>query len=249
MRRAAFVLVLVCASCRAVLGLEPPAHQMDDAPLGDVSIHDNAIDSKLSACTNDLSIVACFDFEGAVVDLAPSPSSVTASNVAFAPNGIAGQALAVDEASRVTIADSVMLDISEVTVEAWVRLSEPPPAFGRVGVLDVNGQYGMFIRYGGVLSCTTGPTFDAGTVPLDQWTHVACTAANGIATGYINGLATAQASYSGGLPTAPIDGGEIAGDSPGAADRLVGKMDLVRIYRVARSDAEICIDAGEPGCL
>ena len=50
------------------------------------------------------------------------------------------------------------------------------------------------------------------------------------------------------LPTAPTDPGEIAGDSPDGSDRFVGTIDVLRVYRVARSGTEICLDAGG-GCL
>ena len=249
MRRAAITLVLCCASCRAVFGLEPPL-QVSDAQVGvgDANI-DVATDARLATCSSDTNLVACFDFEGAVIDLAPSPNSVLSANVAYEPNGTSGQALRVDQASRVRITDSVLLDIPEVTIEAWIRLTEAPPSLGRVGVVDVNGQYGMFVKDGYVLSCTVGVNFDVGIVPADKWTHVACTAANGMSAGYINGTAMAVAVYSGSLPTIGMDGGEIAGESPNGGDRLVGNMDLLRIYRIARGSEQICLDAGEPGCL
>jgi hypothetical protein len=250
MRCAAVVLVLGCASCRAVFGLEPPTHDFgDDASIADTATTDQTIDAQLIACRPDINLVACFEFEGNAMDLAPSPNSISASNVAYASNGVSGQALAVDTASRLTIADSLLLDIPAVTIEAWIRLSEPPPAFGRVGVFDVNGQYALFVNYGRIVSCTAGATFDVGVVPLDQWTHVACTASNGKAAGYINGSPTTEVAYGGALPTSSTDGGEIGGDSPGPGDRLVGRIDVLRVYRVARSAQDICIDAGDPGCL
>jgi hypothetical protein len=246
--RCAAVLVLF-AGCRAVFGLEPP--QLTDASTTDVPRVDASIDAPPPAkvCAADNNLVACFDFEGSATDQAPSPNAVTVSNVSFSTEGVNGGAIVVDTATRMTIQESINLDVPSVTIEAWVYMTTAPPAVSRSGVFDVNGQYGMFIKDGFALACTTGTPFEGGTITLNQWTHVACTASSGQSFAYVNGVQVAAAVYSGSsLPTAPTDGGEIAGNNPDGNERFVGKLDVVRVYRVARSADQICKDAGKMGC-
>jgi hypothetical protein len=245
--RCVAVLVLL-TGCRAVFGLEPP--ELNDAPTADGPRADASFDAPPAAkvCAADNTLVACFDFEGSAIDQAPSPNSIAVSNVSFTTEGVNGSALVVDAASRMTIQESVNLDIPSVTIEAWIYLTEPPATTSRSGVFDVNGQYAMFIRDGLILSCNAGTVFEAGTVVLNQWTHVACTASNGKSFAYINGVQSAAAVFSTSLPTSGLDGGEIAGNSPDGLERMIGRLDVLRVYRVARGADQICRDAGKMAC-
>jgi hypothetical protein len=245
--RCAAVLVLL-TGCRAVFGLEPP--QLTDAPAPDGPRIDASVDAPPLAkvCAADNNLVACFDFEGTVIDQAPSPNAIAVSNISFSNDGVNGAAILVDLASRMTIQESINLDIPSVTLEAWVYMTAVPGALSRSGVFDVNAQYGMFIKDGLVLSCTAGTPFEGGSVPLNKWTHIACTASAGQSFMYIDGVQVATAVYSGSLPTSSVDGGEIAGNNPNGNERFVGKLDVVRVYRVARSADQICKDAGKISC-
>ncbi|HUS28942.1 MAG TPA: LamG domain-containing protein [Kofleriaceae bacterium] len=242
--RSAVALVLV-TGCRSVLGLEPPAQQVvDDAPRvdRDTAMPDGA---PFAACGNDMNLVACFDFEDTVKDLAPSPNSVAGVNVAYS-SGQRGKAALLDTASRIAIQDSVLLDVAAVSIEAWIYPTQTPSPAGRMGVIDVNGQYGMFLKpasAGAVLVCTAGSTFEAGGIAINQWTHVACTSANSVSIMYINGQVAAVATFPTPLETSPSDGGEVGGNSPDGLDRFIGKIDVLRVYRTKRTDAEICADA------
>ena len=245
--RCAAVLVLL-TGCRAVLGLEPP--QLVDASTPDTPNIDAVFDAppQQNVCAADTNLIACFDFEGSAVDQAPSPNAVIGANISFSMQGVSGKAIVLDTASRVTIQDSVLLDTPSVTVEAWVYMTAPAPAAARSGVLDVNGQYGVFIKAGQVLACTPGAPAEGGVIPLNQWTHIACAASGGQAFAYINGQIVATAVYSAALATAPVDGGEIGGDNPLGDERFIGKLDVLRVYRVARTPQEICTDAGKQAC-
>jgi hypothetical protein len=242
--RYAAALVAV-TGCRAVFGLEPPDQQQaTDAARADsvfdVPRSDAAPPGACSSATTDL--VACFDFEGTAADLAPSANAVSAQNLTYAA-GQRGQAAVLGASSRIAITDSVLLDIPAFTIEAWVYMTAYPSV--RSGVWDTDGQYAVFIDAAGNIACTTGGSqFATGTVALDTWTHIACTAEADNAFIYINGVKKLSGLYNGAIPTAATNGAEVGGNAPDGSSRFIGKMDLLRVYRRALTQPEICADAG-----
>lgn len=190
-------------------------------------------------------LVGCFTFSGNTDDGSMYGNHATASNTSFEP-GIAGMALRTDTSSVVTIDDhpSLQYPPDAVTMEAWVR-ADIVPQSGRVGVLDQNGGPSIFIYDNGDVRCfagqrrvETGP----GWVPQGQWVHLACTYDTDTTTIYIDGQPALV--QGGGSAISPGNIGiSIAGNSP-SGDPFTGLIDSVRIWRVARSQADICAAAG-----
>ena len=118
------VVLVLLAGCRAIFGLDPPTHQAIDAS-GTDSADGRSIDAAPIATCADANLVACFDFENSITDAAPSPNAVTASNFAF-DMGKNGQAIVLNDTSRMIVQDSILLDVPAVTIEAWIFMAMPP---------------------------------------------------------------------------------------------------------------------------
>jgi hypothetical protein len=237
------LLVGLLAGCQQIFGLHDPQQVVGDArPSLDVRPIDASMDaSGFAACSNDSNLVACYDFEGNVNDGAPAANATTASNVSFPP-GRLGKAIGLASASRVTIADSTQLDVSAVTLEAWIYPTQLPASTGRAGIIDVDGQYAMFLYASSVACIGNGSLQYSQMVGIGTWTHIACTSSGNTMNLYINGV-LATTGMGGLLSTSPTAGGEIGGNAPDGLDRFTGSIDLLRIYRVERTAAQISVDA------
>jgi hypothetical protein len=197
---------------------------------------------------NDLALVACYDLDGTVADGSPhhlDPDVMT--NVSFGA-GKVGQALVVSKTTEVDVADNALFDVSALTIEAWIDLTALPVTGDRAGILDCDQQYGFFVYPGGDIQCSIGVTVTA-AITAGQWIHVACTH-DGAGTGklYINGAPMATAPV-GALSTGGTTGITIGGNNPpGGGNPLDGSLDQLRLFSAARTDAQICADAGRLSC-
>lgn len=244
------LLVLVCllAGCRQIFGLDDPQQLARDADIDDAggSASDGAVTDAgvpFATCSTASTLVACLDFNGSITDTAGN--SLMASNVAFAA-GQQDQAVALSTASKLTVTDSVRLDVAAVTMQAWVHPDTLPAPGLRAGIWDTDGQYGMFILSSGALLCTGGGTANSlttmATIPASMWSHVACTDDGSTLNAYIDGHVVGTMPTAA-LTTATMNGAEIGGNAPDMLDRFVGRIDLLRVYSVARTAAQICTDA------
>lgn len=130
----------------------------------------------------------------------------------------------------------------------WVRLVGKGDGNTRTfGVWEENGSGTriLFQQYNGsgvaVLSY-----YSTGTIPLTTWTHVACRMSGNNATIFINGASSGTATRTGtpGSDTNPLT----IGYAPGLHTFFNGRIDDVRLYNRALSDAEIAaIAAGGQG--
>lgn len=188
----------------------------------------------------------CLDFEGDAVDGSGTGTVVNATAVAYAA-GQVGQAVVVDGASRLDIAETAAMDFTHMTIEAWVYTT--PPGSGRAGVIDNNNQYGFFIYPGGDLRCTPlGGVTATAAIPTNAWTHIACAYDGATEIIYINGVPAASIVTTGNIGTAGGQGTSIAGDNPSGPDRMIGMLDQLRVYSEARTPTQICNAAGLPVC-
>ncbi|MCA9634662.1 MAG: LamG domain-containing protein [Myxococcales bacterium] len=209
----------------------------------------------LIACADDPALVGCYHFPGDVAD-ALIDGSIYANDgtLALAPiiDGAPGlgYAAATDASSVLKVVDDPMsygpLDLKgSITMMAAVYLAELPPA-GRVGVLDKEAQYSLFIGPDGDVLCKVGAfNLPSGVqVPLATWTHVACTFDGALVTIYLNGSLHAQIPHPDVLQSLEQGDLVLAGDSPGPADPLLGAIDNVEIWGVALEEPAICTRAG-----
>ncbi|HUJ58160.1 MAG TPA: LamG domain-containing protein [Kofleriaceae bacterium] len=194
---------------------------------------------------DDATLVACYELDGEVQDGSPHhlDPDVT-DNVAFGA-GKVGQAMVIGATTEVDVAESPLFGVSALTIEAWIAPSQLPSDRG--GVLDCDGRYGFFLYASDQIECIAGGTATAGPIATQQWTHVACTSDGTAVSVYIDGRLAASAPATALSPTGSQTGITIGGNNPpGGGDPLVGSLDQLRLYGVARTPAEICADAAAP---
>ena len=239
-------------TCNAQGICEAAGSPTSDAP---VAIADAAIDASVPSFCDIAApnVIACYQFEGDTTDGSPHHLDATMTNVAFAV-GKVGKAMQFGATSVADAPDSPALDVAALTIEAWINPSQLPSSGNRAGIADVNGQYGLFLRSGGDLSCTVnggpGVPVAKALVATNRWTHVACTY-DGVAAAviYADGIALVTANGNGSLNTSGNTGLSLAADNPtGSNGKLIGMIDEVRLLSVARTAAEICSDAGKLSC-
>jgi hypothetical protein len=210
-----------------------------------------AIDGPAPFCDPaDPHLIACYPFEGDTKDSSAHHLDATMANVTFAP-GKVGKAMLFVSNSSADVPDSPVFDVAALTIEAWIWPSQLPSNGNRAGILDMNGQYGFFLRAGGDLNCTSGAVLPTAVarIATDRWTHVACTYDGSAAAIYVDGIALSKATGGGALNTGGTTGISLAADNPpGSGSRLIGLIDQVRMMNVARTAAEICADAGQASC-
>lgn len=208
----------------------------------------STVDAAEPGCPPGDDLVACYRFEGDADDDTSYANHATWSNVTFVPGRDGrGTAIAFSATASVIAADTASLDVTAaMTVEGWLRIDALPAINARMGVLDNNGQYGLFLAPNGQIRCAVGTTTAIGLVVfVGAWTHVACTYDGARVQLYQDGVAGAFVAASGAVPTAGVDGlalGQNLPDPP--ADHLAGALDDVRIWRIALSAAEVCASAG-----
>ncbi|HTR80189.1 MAG TPA: LamG-like jellyroll fold domain-containing protein [Bacteroidota bacterium] len=145
----------------------------------------------------------------------------------------------------VYVPDNVSLRLTDsLTLEAWVY----PTGSGNMTVIDKgnynycfeirpNGQTGL-----GLYNAAWGWIYSGGTIPLNQWSHIAVvfhTGTNGVKF-YLNGSLLSQSTAAGSLTT---NTGELAigKQAPGNCDcnYFQGNIDEVRVWGVTRSEQQI----------
>lgn len=187
---------------------------------------------------------------------APQDSSGKANHGSFGAGvtwtalGKYGKALVFDGTQGiVTVANSTSLQLVDgMTLEAWFYPTATHTDF-RAGIVkdyvyylytSIAGYCGDGAVFGGI--DPTGAVCYATPLPANTWTHVAITYDNTNVTLYLNGtLASSQAS--GQIP--PSTGALTIGGSP-FGEFFEGRIDEVRMYNYARSQAQIIADMNTP---
>lgn len=233
-------IVIALSGCQFV---PPPG----ETPLSDGGGGDS-VDGPIDAAVGEpfcsgSGLVACYEFEADARDGGPNALDPTTSNVAFAP-GKVGMALVSGDESSLEVANTPLIDVSALTIEAWIQPSQLPNAGERMGIVDVEGQYGFFLHPEGQIQCTAGGGQQiAANIQVGRWTHVACTYDGANRLVYVDGVVISTAT-GGPLPTNGTMGMTIAANNgPGAASRLIGMVDQLRLWSRALTGNEICRSA------
>lgn len=252
-----FVVSLIVVGAVAACGYPDPAGDATRTPLPErtrdggadgeadedagiieastVNPEDAATPSTLCAA-KDLAL--CLAFEGSVADGSPNKLSVNASNVGFGA-GREGQGAVLSSTSQMLVGPSVVFDAAEITVEAWVKLSAA--GLADAVVFDADNRYSLTITGARQVWCkSSGGAVMAGSVTPEQWTHVACVVGAGAVRAYVNGAEVG--AQPGGVVASPTSAQAVGGNCP-SGEPFVGVLDSVRVFRVARSAAEIAADA------
>lgn len=213
------------------------ASSLPDAPRPD-SVADSLGSEEgpaLFACDPAADALAvCYSFEGAIVDGSSNGNDpVEAVDVTFAP-GVEGQALFHGATSRVVIPDHASFNGgTERTIEFSFRLDQAPSG-GRFGLVDKHYGFGIFVYDDLQLTCSQGDPGSTvrGSVPIGQWTHVACLSDGVSLQLYLGGtLVDTQSTVP--LTTSTTDI-FLGSDSPDGSDPLIGRIDNFRIWRSLR---------------
>jgi hypothetical protein len=186
-------------------------------------------------------LALCFAFDGVVTDGSPNtlaPSEVT--GVAFVA-GKDGQAASLGAASAIRFAPSPVFEVTTATLEAWVKPA--PNAAGDGVVFDDDGRFSLTILADGTVLCkSSGGAVSGGKVIADQWMHVACVVDGTRVHAYLDGIEVAASI--GSILSAPTLSAALGGNAP-SGEPFVGAIDSFRMFRVARTTAEIAAAAGK----
>jgi hypothetical protein len=191
-------------------------------------------------------LVACYPFEGDGNDASMNGNDATTLEVDYDP-GHVGQAIVLDGDSRVTVGPSQSFGIGAFTLEVWVYPSELPAQGDRFGIADWNEVFDVWIYPWGVRCHYDLGAMAGSPIPLDTWTHVACTFDGATLRTYIDGTETASEPYTDSSPLPPPVPVFIGANEPFGDDNFIGMFDEMRVFDHARTQAEICA-AASPNC-
>jgi hypothetical protein len=190
---------------------------------------------------SDTSLVACFDFDGTIVDASSHRQHADVSGPTFFVSGLHGRALLMDDLSRVHLPDNPAWKDGELSVEMRFRPFSMPVDGARVGLLDKDLSFGLFLHPGGSVSCTMNGYVEAVIAQVATWTHVACVNDGTDVILYADGAAKASAPAAGTV----VATGEvvaIGGNSPDG-EPFLGAIDDLRVFARARTPDEIAAAA------
>jgi concanavalin A-like lectin/glucanase superfamily protein len=202
------------------------------------------------------SLIACYQFEeGAAATVArdgtANHNDLVLTAASEPAGGHAGGALAMSTGANAHVAHNATLDPQQLTIEMWVKPASLPPGGARMGLLDEDGEYGLFIYSPGALVCSAGGVTlsSAGTaITSGNWQHVACTYDGAMLRIYRDGSELANTVDTGTITSGQPNGMSVGCNSP-SNDDLDGLVDDVRLFGVARSAQKICNDAGRTTCF
>jgi hypothetical protein len=191
-----------------------------------------------SCPTGDPSLLLCLRFEGSLLDESTPAATVTGSNVTF-DSGIDQLAARMGSSSLVRAAQGWGALDRVFTLEAWIRPDRLPSSGGRMGIVDEETHFGLFVLPGGAVSCSSSgaAVVASAAVAVGQWTAVACTASANTLVLWIDGVAQDQDPMDGNSNGTPTSLG-IGGNLP-SGDPWEGLIDNLRIWSTARTAQQI----------
>jgi hypothetical protein len=214
-------------------GDEPDAGVADDRP---------ADPERIKLCPRISDLALCLRFEDEAIDESSRKHPLAVENVAFEP-GLMRQAGRFGPLGGIAVPESAALDSPRLTIEAWINPRTMPAAGTQMGVVDNNGQYGMFLRPDGNVVCIgRGIATAAAVVQPGVWHAIACTFDEALLAIYVDGVKKSEVVSLGPLQGAGTTGTSIGRDNPEGGD-YDGLLDNVRIWRIVRTPQQICAAA------
>ena len=202
-------------------------------------------------------LVAAYAFDegsgSSVADLSGNGNVGALDGASWTTAGKFGSALSFNgSSSRVRVPDAPSLDLtSAVTLEAWVYPAAAQSDW-RAVVQKEADSYLLSASSFGTLRPATGVTvggsvpnaFGPNALPVGVWSHLAMTYDGATLRLYVNGVQVASTPVTGAITSTgnPL---WIGGNSP-YGEYFNGRIDEVRVYRAALSQAEIQADMAAP---
>jgi hypothetical protein len=193
---------------------------------------------KLKICPRLGDLALCLRFEGQALDESAHLHPLTISNVEFQPGvtRLAGSFAA----GGIAVPESSALDTPRLTIEAWINPRVLPAPGTQMGVVDNNGQWGMFLRPDGAVVCLgRGIVTAPGAAEVGKWHALACTFDEKALAIYVDGVKKAEVVSLGPLLGGGTTGTSVGHDNPLGSD-YDGLLDNVRIWRIVRTPQQIC---------
>ncbi|HZF18150.1 MAG TPA: LamG-like jellyroll fold domain-containing protein [Burkholderiales bacterium] len=201
-------------------------------------------------------LIAAYDFnEGTgttVADASGHNNNGTLTATTWTSAGRYGNAAVFNGTSSiVTVPNSATLQLTTaMTMEAWVFPTQVPSGWRAVIDKNTDGYYLMASSdlapgpaFGGTWTDGNHNTPSPTVLVLNDWTHLAATFDGATAKLYANGVLLASQAQT--VPLAPTTGTlTIGGDAFG--EFFAGRIDEVRIYNRALTQAEIQLDTLTP---
>jgi Concanavalin A-like lectin/glucanases superfamily len=217
----------------------------DDAAVD--TTPDRAPDTGTAAScpTGDPSLLICLRFEGSLVDESTPAATVTGTNLTFEA-GMDNLAARLASSSVVRAAQGWGALDTVFTLEAWIRPDRLPTGSERMGILDEDSHFGLFLLPGGTIRCSSSgaEALASAAVAVGQWTAVACTASANRLVLWIDGVARAEGQMDGLSNGTPTTLG-IGGDLP-SGDPWEGLIDNLRVWSSARTAQQISAHTPAP---
>ena len=183
-----------------------------------------------SCNASDMRLRACFTFDGDTKDRSSYGNHANSARVRYVA-GKSGQALHVGPDSRVLVAQHPSLDLTAMTIRFWIRPASFPTGDARMGIIDGEATYRMYLHENGVIRCSLTGRPEAFTnvgIPLGEWTRVACTFDGTVMRIYINGDQAVEVKQAGKI-AASIASMAIGHDFP-SGDNFVGEIDQLEVW-------------------
>jgi hypothetical protein len=211
----------------------------------------------MTACPADPDLSLCLRFENAVRDESPGKLAMTTNMVSYEA-GPDGMAASLTSESRIQAADAPTLANPTITIEALIKPRALPASGERAVLVDYSRQYALVLLPGGTLRCrlnTGGSSFEelnaSATIKVGVWTMVACVVSGASVRLWHGGAEQGSAGLDGPLvarnSTEPFLVGRNHPTSANPeADAFLGAIDNVRIWRHARTTAQLC--QADPAC-
>lgn len=200
-------------------------------------------------------LAACFDFDGTLEDLSGNANHASTATPTY-QSAPSGSALRV-AGETATIGDDTSLDLTQLTLEVWMRADGLTNLNGgNVSLLlDHDQQYNIGISDQGevraeLYDASGNNDFDtpAGLIQAGQWHYLALTYDGRRAVVYVDGVEQLSEGSRLELSTDNREDIHIASGSPGTTRAFDGAIDALRVWNYARSAEEICEAAGLDDC-
>jgi len=257
MTRVALVLLIATTGCgRSGFGDDDLADgrlpELVGFPTPTSGVSPTPVPTGIPQCeeSSDPDLVRCWPFDGSSTNASSYGGNQSVANLGYV-SGVVGSAASFGSSTNFSITHDAIFNGPDITIEGWIRIASLPSS--RVTLVHKDPSYRLSIAPSGALQCLVDQDDSlstmAGTIPIGAWVHIACTHRAGSGNRhriYVNGVEVADAAAQDGLATSTQD--LRVGETSGGAEQFVGWIDALRLWRVARTGAQVCAAAGGTGC-